>query len=202
MKNVILFILSACLTLTCCTNYESESYIQHENKVIEEIIPKLLNHESFSLHDWEKHDMYIIDELINKKEKVDLLYDSTIRIINDSTEEIASFKSDKAIEENKLFSVFSNGKIHKRKLQHGFTIKGKSFKLITNKIFREQYQPDEVDNEAYIRLSRIVFNYNKTKGYMYYQIYCGSACMWDYWIEIEKEEASWVISRSFSGGIA
>ena len=68
----------------------------------------------------------------------------------------------------------------------------------------ETIQSFSVDkNEfGYLAMSRILFNTDFTKGYMYYSFICGVGCAWDSNIEITKVNGQWKITEYYSGGIA
>ena len=83
----------------------------------------------------------------------------------------------------------------------------KSEKLNIELIKKEKIETlenfDTKKNEiGYLFISRIVFNRNFTKGYLYFNFICGDGCGWGENIEIKKINGKWKRTESFSGGIA
>ncbi|MCD8529189.1 MAG: hypothetical protein LRY27_04370 [Chitinophagales bacterium] len=102
--------------------------------------------------------------------------------------------------EMKLFKNFRNGKLKERTLDAIFSNQKINIEFLQDSAYNNFNL--EADCIGYLFISRIIFNWNYTKGYMHYTYYCGDACAWDDNIEIQKINGKWIITKKLSGGIA
>lgn len=210
MKNIFLkFIWFSCIL--SCQNFDSEKYHKNENQAISDLILEMTNfEEAKKLNNFQnkKLKLYLASTLDTATAwtKKPQGYITAIDGIQLSKEQIKKNKQRYEIEvanyekENQLFESLKNGKIKKRSLNHLFQNQYLKIELI---------EPDRIksletrNNEfGYLFISRIIFNKNFTKGYLHYEFFCGVGCAWNYNIEISKVKDKWVITDSYSGGIA
>ena len=197
-----------------CQSYESEKYIKMENKAINDIILEVTQFEKMNkLNNFgdKKLKLYILSEL-------DTTTASTIKPTGYDVATNGIYYSKERIEKNKnrfeedlrkykleesLFNDLKKGKIKTRSLNYSFKNQKLKVELIERIKIKELNNFETKENEfGYLFISRIVFNRNFTKGYLYFQFICGIGCAWDNNIEIKKINGKWKITEYFSGGIA
>lgn len=209
--NSIILISLITLSSFGCQNDESEKYINTENEAINDIILQMTQFEEMKrINEWhdEKPTLYIISSLgtgtvWTQKPKgyiaaingPGLSKEETERNKKDYKEDLARYER-----EEELFRKLKNGTIEKRNLNYPF----KNAKINIQLIDAEEIHNLETKEYelGYLSISRIVFNQDFTKGYLYYSFFCGIGCAWGDNIEISKVNGKWEITEYFSGGIA
>lgn len=64
----------------------------------------------------------------------------------------------------------------------------------------EKYNSDRVIGT--IHFSRINFNKLLSKGYLYYQVYCGEDCGWGEFLKIRKKNGIWIVDQYLSSWVS
>jgi len=211
MKNKIL-ILFLIYLLIGCNNYNSEEYISNENSAIKDIIPQLTDFENMvdrnKLNTNNKLKLFLISSLNAYASEIHEPNGYVTSVNGIKVEKLEIKKRKKEYEEEyekykrekKLFRKLRKGKINKRILTTNFKYSNLKIELIPeNKNRKLKLRENEF---GYLFISRIVFNRTFNKGYLSYSFFCGSGCAWYSNIEIEKVKGKWIISETFSGGIA
>ncbi|TCI84513.1 hypothetical protein [Tenacibaculum sp. M341] len=209
IKKIALIFILFCFSN--CKNYESEDYINQENKAINQIIPEITNlNKMIEYNNWDTKDLklFIYNELIVETATNFEPEGYTIGIDGVPLSEKRLKENKKEFEEKiakyekeeKLFAPLKKRKIKTRSLQYKFNVDNLKIELVNSESVRIR---DLKKGEfGILAVSRIIFNRNYSKGYLYYTFYCGSGCAWDNNIEIQKIDGKWKITEYFSGGIA
>lgn len=203
-------ILIVLLTLCSCRNFDSDKYIDNENKAINDIIHQMINYqERVKMNKIDTNDLklYIIRTL---DIEICEIYEPEGFIISESGNKLPEkeIKDGKRIyeeelekfnKEQKQFSPLKDGTLKKRILDYKFEFVDLEVELISES--PQEFNLNE--NEfGYLHISRIIFNKSFDKGYLSFSFYCGEGCFWTNNIEIIKADDKWKISKYLSGGIA
>jgi fructose-specific phosphotransferase system component IIB len=205
--NKFIILIITLFSIVSCQKQNSNTYINTENKAINDIILEMTKFDEMK-------------NVIDSKNKklilyIDTVLDTTIAYTykpegfevseNElSIEEIEEAKlifiqdSVKYEKEKNLFVDLKNNQLKKRALNYSF--KNDQLEI---KYFDGEKTEDFETNEnefGYLFISRIIFNEDYTKGYLHYDFICGDGCAWDYNIEIVKTNDKWKITEYFSGG--
>jgi hypothetical protein len=205
--NKFIILIITLFSIVSCQKQNSNTYINTENKAINDIILEMTKFDEMK-------------NVIDSKNKKLILYIDTVLDTTTaytykpegfevsenelSIEEIEEAKlifiqdSVKYEKEKNLFVDLKNNQLKKRALNYSF--KNDQLEI---KYFDGEKTEDFETNEnefGYLFISRIIFNEDYTKGYLHYDFICGDGCAWDYNIEIVKTNDKWKITEYFSGG--
>ncbi|WP_461637132.1 hypothetical protein [Labilibaculum euxinus] len=182
-KMTILILLSS---LIGCMNYETEKYIDQENKAINEIIPQMIKyHEMVKMNNLDTLNLrlFLISTLdtqiceINKPDGF-VISENGVKLPNEEIKE-----GQKEYEENiekyklemRLFSALRNGTLNKRVLDYKFEYLTLKIELIPEQNLDYKLKQNEF---GYLKVSRIILNRKYDKGYLSFSFYCGEGCYW------------------------
>ena len=207
----ILVIVVIITSLCGCRNYDSPQYIANENRAIDDIILEMTKFlEMKRLNEWpdEKLTLYVqftLDTVSAHTERPEGFV-IAMNGIDLSEAEIAENKRvyyerlARHEKEQEIFKKFKDESIQPRTLTEvpiNDEINVQLFNADTLRSFSVQKH-----DFGYLAMSRILFNRDFTKGYLYYSFFCGVGCAWDSNIEITKVNGRWKITEYYSGGIA
>jgi len=206
-----LLILTILINFLSCQNYESEKYIEKENIAINDLILEMIKFdEMVKLNNWDNKQLklYIFSKLdTNTAYSVKPTgYDTGANGISYSKEKIVGNKKrfenelEKFEKEERLYYDLKKGKIKERNLDYNFSNEKIAFEYINPQNIKD-FNPKK-NEYGYLGVSRIIFNWNYTVGYLHYTFFCGDLCAWNDNIKIEKINGKWKIVERYSGGIS
>lgn len=182
------------ITLTgSCTNFDSEKYLEEENRAIVDLIPEMVDAEYMLTHNYygtKSPTIIIIEDLFNELT-------------------ISEYDSVSDADRKQLKPLTSKQIISRKVTLDQFTkLKDLKVQLISKQEFEKHHMDRLIENVnqdklfGYLWISRIVFANDFQTGYVSFDFFCGEACAWNSVLEIKRVNGRWTESRFIFGGIA
>ena len=178
MKKIWLTLTIATITVSCA-NYDSENYLNEEQRAIQDLIPEMMGYKSI-LNDsvTEIPTLYLNAEL-----------DNELKITSTQYEELSE-------EDKKPLVILAKKKISKRILPND--IFNDREKPNVKFISEDECQTPQLDKEKMIRclsISRVLFTSDFKKGYLTYKTQCNKICGSNSILSIKKINGHWAIDE-------